>query len=481
MPKFPCRKLLIALGIALQLALPAWMIAKRACVMAYGERILLRVTVQDPRDLWMGHWVRLSPVDPLLERLENLPNQNFLRYYCDQRYARPLETALSERSLNATLEVRLWHGTALAADLTVEGLPAYAFIEQLRTQTPPAEANADNRFAEPVFPLPLFRQIDRDYLTRIASAFNAPLTLPVDRELLTHELFRKCLLAPERRPFLPPRAVEARKDAWSSMLWRYRSASRNSLPLFAFPPASDLPLTSAEGFKVVCNFFNVHDGDADLLMSLPEGITAAHLQTRLAKGLPEMCWLLPCAGPLPEGLSPERLILICSPDAPPPARFTWFARTPYPCGELPPGAQGWFIEASPFRLPPPPDDPAALLAEAKAHQATLNNPDCADRFIEAFAALANTRYAQTQDPRLAACFDELLLYHSWRTCDALYNAVTTPEAYGQALDFIRAQQPPGALLPLGGGLNAKPERIPTPAQTPNAMPLLLIAEELLER
>lgn len=482
MSNFPCRKLLIALGIALQVAVPAWLIVKRACVLTYGELHLIEVTVQVPRDLWMGHWVRLSPVGPLPEPLDNLPDRKFLRYYCDQRYAKTIETALNKRTLNATLEVRLWRGTALAADLTIKGLPAYAFIDQQAAAQASERPHPRCRFAKPFFPYTLFQQIDSDYLSAIADAFNAPITLPIDRELLDHTLVQKHLLPPERAPFLPPRVLKARERYWQSLRWRYGLYSPMKEPFIVLSPLAEFGLTFPEGLTVACKHLAEHF-EVDFLLSPPEGVSAKQVQALLAKTfparIPNISWLLPCTGPLPEGLSPERLILICSPDAPPPAHFTWFARTPYPCGELPPGAKGWFIEASPFQLPPPPADPAALLAEAKADPETLANTEACNQFIEAFAALANARYAQTQDPRLAACFDELLLYHSWRTCDALYNAVTTPEAYGQALDFIRAQQSPGALLPLGGGLNAKPNAKPTPTRKRDFARLLSLAEELL--
>lgn len=478
MPNFPCRKLLIALGIALQMAVPAWLIVKRACVLTYGERHLIEVTVQDPRDLWMGHWVRLSPVGSLPEPLDNLPDRKFLRYYCDQRYAQTIEDYLRDRLRVATLDVRLWRGTALAAGLTIKGIPAYAFIDQQNAAQAPKQPRPRCRFAKPIFPYTLFQQIDSDYLSAIADAFNAPITLPIDRDLLDHELVRKCLLPPERAPFLPPKARNIREGSWRSIRWQFQIYDSEVAPLVELPPIADLGLTFPDGLTAVCKLL-VEEFKVDFLLSPPAGVSAQQVQDTLAKAVPNCTWLLPCADPLPEGLSPERLILICSPDAPPPAHFTWFARTPYPCGELPPGAKGWFIEASPFQLPPPPADPAALLAEAKADPETLANTEAYNHFIEAFAALANARYAQTQDPRLAACFDELLLYHSWRTCDALYNAVSTPEAYGQALDFIRAQQSPGALLPLGGGLNAKPNAKPARARKRDFAQLLSLAEELL--
>lgn len=478
MPNFPCRKLLIALGIALQVAVPAWLIVKRACVLTYGERHLIEVTVQDPRDLWMGHWVRLSPVGSLPEPLDTLPDRKFLRYYCDQRYALTIEDYLRDRLRVATLDVRLWRGTALAAGLTIKGLPAYAFIDQQAAAQASERPRPRCRFAKPIFPYTLFQQIAPAYISAIADTFNAPLTAPIDRDLLDDALVQKHLLPPERAPFLPPKARRERERNWSSIGWRYQLHASDAHPLVEIPPLANLSLTFPDGLTAVCEFL-AEDFKVDFLLSPPEGASARQVQDTLAKAVPNCTWLLPCAGPLPEGLSPERLILLCSPDAPPPEHFTWFARTPYPCGELPPGAKGWFIEASPFCLPPPPADPAALLAEAKANPETLANTEACNHFIEAFAALANARYAQTQDPRLAACFDELLLYHSWRTCDALYNAVTTPEAYGQALDFIRAQQSPGALLPLGGGLNAKPNAKPAPTRKRDFARLLSLAEELL--
>lgn len=168
----------------------------------------------------------------------------------------------------ATLDVRLWRGTALAAGLTIKGLPAYAFIDQQNAAKTPERPRPRCRFAKPIFPYTLFQQIDPDYLSAIADAFNAPLTLPIDRDLLDHELVRKCLLPPERAPFLPPKARNAREGSWRSIRWQFQIYDSEVAPLVELPPIADLGLTFPDGLTAVCEVLT-KDFNVDFLPPPP--------------------------------------------------------------------------------------------------------------------------------------------------------------------------------------------------------------------
>lgn len=67
------------------------------------------------------------------ERLKELDGvrPNYLRYYCDQNYAKELERIISVDE--ATLYVRIWRGRALAEALYVNGNPAYEYVDKMKT------------------------------------------------------------------------------------------------------------------------------------------------------------------------------------------------------------------------------------------------------------------------------------------------------------------------------------------------------------
>ncbi len=125
------RKLLFVfagLGMVAQTLVPTWMLLKHHLILTRGEKVTLDVTFYDPRDLFMGHYVRLSIDGEIPEPLKGVPN-NYLRYYCDQRYAKLLDKAVRGEH-KAELDVRVWRGSALAEELRINGMPAYAYVEQ---------------------------------------------------------------------------------------------------------------------------------------------------------------------------------------------------------------------------------------------------------------------------------------------------------------------------------------------------------------
>ncbi len=134
------RKLLMAfvgLGMLAQLLVPAWMLLKHHLILTRGEQVTIDVTFYDPRDLFMGHYVRLSISGSTPEALDGVPT-NYLRYYCDQRYAKAIDQGVRE-AVAAELDVRVWRGSALATELRINGMPAYAYVDQQGDTPPSAE------------------------------------------------------------------------------------------------------------------------------------------------------------------------------------------------------------------------------------------------------------------------------------------------------------------------------------------------------
>ncbi len=124
------RKLLIGLvglGMLAQLLVPVGMLLKHHLILTRGEKVTVDVTFYDPRDLFMGHYVQLSIAEDTPPALEGAP-KNYLRYYCDQRYAKAIDVGV--RKAKAELDVRVWRGSALAEELRIDGIPAYEYVDK---------------------------------------------------------------------------------------------------------------------------------------------------------------------------------------------------------------------------------------------------------------------------------------------------------------------------------------------------------------
>lgn len=121
-------RLLILAGILAQAAVPAWMLWKRHCILTRGDVYRIAVTIYDPRDLFMGCYVQLSPLRQLPQPLQEIRRRPFLRFYCDHRYAARLEQTVA--TLPAELVVRHWRGSALAEQLLINGKPAYEAVNE---------------------------------------------------------------------------------------------------------------------------------------------------------------------------------------------------------------------------------------------------------------------------------------------------------------------------------------------------------------
>lgn len=125
------KRLIIILGIFAQFAVPTWLIAKQQLILRHGEEVDVKVNVYDPRDFLAGHYVQLSPSGDIPAALENVPT-DYLRYYCDQRYAKGIEELVRKQNQKAVLSVRVWQGQALASNLLIGGIPAFAAVRKGR-------------------------------------------------------------------------------------------------------------------------------------------------------------------------------------------------------------------------------------------------------------------------------------------------------------------------------------------------------------
>ncbi|MEG2415527.1 MAG: GDYXXLXY domain-containing protein, partial [Kiritimatiellia bacterium] len=96
------KRLIIILGIFAQFAVPTWLIAKQQLILRHGEEVDVKVNVYDPRDFLAGHYVQLSPSGDIPAALENVPT-DYLRYYCDQRYAKGIEELVRKQNQKAVL------------------------------------------------------------------------------------------------------------------------------------------------------------------------------------------------------------------------------------------------------------------------------------------------------------------------------------------------------------------------------------------
>ena len=144
------KRLASGLAIAIcvgQVVVPGWLLLKRHLILTCGKRYELKVKIYDPRDLFAGKYVSLgyanSEREPLLEEFVGV-KRNYLRYYCDERYAGAYER-LIRKTDRAILVVRLWRGQALAEELLINGQPAHEYVKSLRQLSPEAQAEQKAR------------------------------------------------------------------------------------------------------------------------------------------------------------------------------------------------------------------------------------------------------------------------------------------------------------------------------------------------
>ena len=445
---------LLLLGLAAQALVPGWMLLKRHLILTRGERVTLAVTLYDPRDLFMGHYVRLALAKDaqLPESLQGIP-QRYLRHYCDQRYATLLESGA--RNESAELDVRVWRGEALAEALRIGGRPAYDYA---RAAARAAQPQNDLRLYAELPPLP--PGLAACAAPLLADALQARgvriLRLPLcEDELWRLTRQRLDLPEPADAPLATPREREARLQparAWADA-WR-ATGGQLALPLCAGAPfATDAPLDRlADAYYGALEKTRLLRYN-DLLVGDPGDADPVALQKTFDLNCRE--WLIPADSPAlqnEEAASNDSILRLCR-------------EPPADAGDRP-------IVRDLGVLPL--DDLLALpespLGRDELRQALDGKrAEPLDRLVCALAREAADRWEATRDPAWADLYDTLLLHTRTRTLHALFEAAPTYADYCAAVRELRDRYPDGTLCPLGGWRQAgRTDPIPRPPRAQTA-------------
>ncbi len=495
--RFPWGRSLILLGIVAQLAVPAWMLAKHRLILTRGERVTLSVTVHDPRDLFMGHYVQLG-TDSLPPQLEGVP-RDYLRYYCDQRYALPFERIVRDTRLTAELDVRVWRGAALAEALRIDGVPAYDYVKAnayAPEPAPPSAPQAPKRWQlttwapEPI----LWELLDEDWELRrrlfpemLGSTTH--LHIVPRAEVLWREVAHALRLSPPPtlRP-VTPKECEAHWDTLRAIDRPRGGDFVKTLPIFAGLPEG-MPCgkpfaAQAKAYYGVIKGELRHGSLAFIGAVAPERARAA--QAAQLEAFPKSDWILPWEdGPLPPGLDLGRVVLLLEamPATPPPCRWLLAAeRLPDP---LPDDGRwcGVAVDFSPFSSLP---EPIMTAEEALRQLRALEGkrPSETDRYVFALAAEALARYRRTRNPRFLAHLDALLLHSPKHTLRYWFERVCpTYDAYCRLIRTLREYEARGQLVCLGGWAAVRPTQgdppEPPKAIDPTVSDLLRLGQAIL--
>lgn len=479
-------KVLLCFGLAAQALVPGWMSLKRHLILTRGERVTLDVTLHDPRDLFMGHYVRLS-ARAIPPALEGVP-RNYLRYYCDQRYARALEDGLSQ-GVPAELDVRVWRGSALAEALRIEGVPAYTYVERTQAAQTPAPKRPEGTFRCAWLPLSPPRALNvafnRALAHRLREEGYTHLRVPVN-ETEVWRYMRKMLGMPTGHP-LTPCEVSARREMMRSMALQWgRENEVRVLPLFQgtpFPCTKPFVSQAAAYYMALRETCGVGIENVALEGFCGETFDGKTLWEAAQRAFPKAELLLHGTA-VPEGVPPERVILVLPalPEVPPVGvRWMVAGEAPEP---LPEGCVGQGREIEPIPpLVPSRQTPAALLGALRERNAVEGSDAWRKAFVETFAALALERYAKTGNPEARRLANDLLMCSEEHTLWAYFNRC---ETYADYCDFVRwlreayAKRRPVAL---GGWpqAEASPDAPPEPPKpiVPTAKALLSLGEAVL--
>lgn len=480
-------KVLLCLGLAAQALVPGWMVLKRHLILTRGERVTLKVTVYDPRDLFMGHYVQLH-VEELPPILKGIP-RNYLRYYCDQRYAMAIDRGTQKA--DAELDVRVWRGCALAEALRIGGMPAYAYareVTQGRTPTvpPPTPKKTVIRFGRFRVDVPPMlaegwgwsraRSLREQGYTHVQMPVN---TLEVWR------LARKRLGLLSGPPLTPPesRARQAAMRAMSSCWGRMDGCC--VIPLFdgfAFPCARPFAEQAAAYYDALQEACGGRLGRVALEATRPLDVPAKDAWEAAKRAFPEAELFLHGTA-VPEGIPPERvaLILPALPDTPP-TGVRWMVAG---VADAPKGSAGRVQELTLLPpLEPSTEAPQALLTALRERRPGVHGFAWQQQAAETFAAVALKRYEETRNPKAREVLDALLMRIPERTLHAYFTKCPNYEAYRELVDGLshecfRTGRPPllGGWLSLKGETKKPPE--PPPPINPTVEDLLSLGEAAL--
>lgn len=477
------RLAIFALALVAQAAVPGWMLVKHHLILTRGERFVLPVTLGDPRDLFMGHYARLRVAeDALPEALRDVPD-NYLRYYCDQRYARQIDRSVA--SLRGELTVRLWRGSALAEGLTIAGLPAHEYLARAVAGQAPSgsPAEEDTLFAIEPFPGALgLSPDDVRNLCGLASpaAMMQGLVVPVEYADYRRYTARAALRG---EPWQTPREAKrawARAREWGEKQESWVEGARILvLPLPDPPVAEDYGAAAGAYYREVeATFVDWSRKREEILFYGEPGERAPRtIQATLAKALPGARWLLP-AEKVPEGLDASHVCLLL--DAPP-ERYSgadWFLRasSAEQKGAMAEGFQGWVQTIDPFGpLPPPqPGEAAQCAAALREAQSPCERERLCGRLAKALAC-----EAQAQGD--ADCLERALGHIPLRTLRHYYAEYCETYADWRALvAYLAAREQAGRPVLLAGWRAIAPYADdPPPPPIPGA-PGKTRAEDLLD-
>lgn len=438
------RTVVFAAAILAQAAVPGWMLAKHHLILTRGDRVSLPVTIGDPRDLFMGHYARLSVVGDLPPLLEGVP-KGYLRYYCDQRYAKRLDRA--RVPYRGELTVRVWRGSALAEALTIDGKPAHVFLEQTGVAAREEDGLLRVVALDDVPDLLFEDRKDFEAVTGIDPLGGARgIVLPLTLE----DWWRaKRGPFPGDPPMSPPEAAR-RWERIFKLVERFDLSTPMCFPIFNRLPAGpteSFPERAAAAYyeaireaqwRVVYERELFFVGDAGKMP--PRQVLDA-----MRKAFPEARWLLPAAT-LPKGLDSDGVVLLL--DAPPAKDpgAPWMLRGPAPSGWEPPkGCVGFLERRDPLGdvAPPVPGEAARLVAQLRAqgeggvtHRALMA---CVDALFREAVARGD-----------GALADRALLLDDRRTLHALFEHCVSYDEYRALVARLAERERAGRRVLLGG-------------------------------
>lgn len=471
------RTVVFAAAILAQAAVPGWMLAKHHLILTRGERVSLPVTIGDPRDLFMGHYARLSVVGDLPPLLEGVP-KGYLRYYCDQRYAKRLDRA--RVPYRGELTVRVWRGSALAEALTIDGKPAHVFLEQTGVAAREKEDGLLRVVAFDDVPDLLFEEReDFAAVTGIDPLWDArSIVLPLTPE----DWWRaNCGPLPGDPPMTPPEA--ARRWDRIFKLVKYFDLD---MPI-CFPIFNRLPAGLAESFpeRAVAYYKAIREAlwpfgsrETPLFFVGDAGeMPPRQVLDAMRKVFSEARWLLPAAT-LPKELDSDGVVLLL--DAPPAKDpgAPWMLRGPAPSGWKPPkGCVGFLERRDPLGdvAPPVPGEAARLVARLRAmgeegvtHSALMA---CVDALFREAVARGD-----------GALADRALLLDDRRTLHALFRQCVSYAEYRALVARLAERERAGRRVLLGGWPAVAPlaaDPPPPPRSTPCTVRAVLELAEAL--
>lgn len=476
---------LLAVGVAAQVAAPGWMLLKRHLILTRGEKVTVVVRAIDPRDLLMGHYVSLRPAQELPPILKDT-KRNWLRYYCDQRYAQALDRGRLGDILGAELDVRVWRGSVLAEALRIDGKPAEeALRERLAASgaaAPKARVVASGTLNVAWLRVPWLPNMMGWELRKALEAQGATVAaLTVDEAALWRRVRERLGLPNPDAPLQTPQEAERPWKLWPRLAHWWDGENRTlALPLFVGAPfPCERPFAEqAQAYYAVLSealedekarnrpmwLYGPAEGKAP-----PEAIFAA-AQT----AFPKARWLA-TDGRLPEGVPLADVAVVAAARPKNPA-VAWVAEGVAGDG-LPAGAKGRTSLYTGFELPTPAPGAAKWLMETlRRTPGSAQDKEWVNAFAETLAAEALARGRVETADALLLCTKTRTLRHSFERS----------ETYADYCAFVReleAMEAAGAVIPLGGWRTtrgkASPPMPPPPTVAPSADDLLRLGAAAL--